>query len=73
MPANFMDKQSILDIGEELFRLRRTKHLFLYQVSKQTGIPFKDIEGMEIGRYVKFGHLRTLSRFYGKKIKISLD
>jgi len=73
MGNNFIDKQSLLDIGEELFRLRREKHLFLYQLAKQTGIPAKVIEGIEIGRYLKFRELRNLSKFYGKKPRIVFD
>ena len=73
MPANFMDKQSIIDIGEELFKQRRSKHLFLAQVARKTGIPIKSVEGIELGRYIKFGDLRLLLRFYGKKIRITLE
>ena len=73
MITNFMDKQSVVDIGEELFKLRRSKHLFLAQVARETGISAKSVEGIELGRYIKFGDLRMLLRFYGKKIKISLD
>ena len=73
MPANFMDKQSIIDIGEELFKQRRSKHLFLAQVARETGIPIKSVEGIELGRYIKFGDLRLLLRFYGKKIRITLE
>ncbi|MBO6289162.1 MAG: hypothetical protein J6N45_02415 [Alphaproteobacteria bacterium] len=73
MITNFMDKQSVIDIGEELFKLRRSKHLFLAQVARGTGIPIKSVEGIELGRYIKFGDLRLLLRFYGKKIRITLE
>ena len=73
MITNFMDKQSVIDIGEELFKLRRSKHLFLAQVARKTGIPIKYVEGIELGRYIKFGDLRLLLRFYGKKIRITLE
>ena len=67
MANNFIDKQSIKEIGAALFQLRCQRNLFLYQVAKQTNMPAKVIEGIEIGRYLKLGKLRRLLEFYGKK------
>ena len=60
-------------IGQELWKLRVERNLYLYQLAKQTGIPAKDIEGMEMGRYVKYKHLRGLIGFYGKQMKIVFE
>ena len=47
--------------------------LFIYQVAKRTAIPEKVVEGIELGRYVKYGKIRRLAEFYGKKVHIILD
>ena len=60
-------------MGAEFFRLRREKSLFIYQVAKRTDIPEKIIEGIELGRYVKYGKIRRLAEFYGKKAHIALE
>ena len=70
---SFIDKQSVKNIGLTLFEERRTRNLYLYQVQRQTGIPAKIIEGLELGRFVKFSVLRKLTDFYGKKLKIFLE
>lgn len=73
MSDSYIDKKSVKEIGAALFQLRCQKNLFLYQVARQTNMPAKVIEGMEIGRYLKFGKLRRLTEFYGKKIHLTLE
>lgn len=73
MSNNVYDKKSIKEIGEALLKLRREKNLFLYQVARQTEMPAKVIEGLELGRYIKYGKLRRLAEFYNKKIHIVME
>ncbi len=68
-----MDNESIRQLGEELWRLRRAKHLLLAQAEKQSGIPAKVIEGLELGRYLQYGYARKLLKFYGVNMKIVLE
>ena len=68
-----MDNESIRQLGEELWRRRRAKHLLLEQVQKQSGIPAKVIEGLELGRYLQYGYARKLLKFYGVNMKIVLE
>lgn len=67
------DKQTKKEIGQELWRLRHEKHLYLKNVSSQTHIPCKIIDSMELGKSMKFASLRKLMDFYGKRVKVVLD
>ena len=73
MSNTVIDKKAVKEIGLEFFRLRREKSLFIYQVAKRTSMPEKVIEGIELGRYLKYGKIRRLAEFYGKKARISLE
>ena len=66
----FVDKQSMLEIGMMLWKLRREKRLYLEHVSKETGIPTKMIEGLELGKFLRYGQVRKLMAYYGKELKI---
>ncbi len=57
----FMDKQTMLDIGLALWKLR------------ETGIPKRIIEGLEIGKFLQYSTLRKLLQYYDKKIKITFE
>ncbi len=67
------DKQTKLEIGQELWRLRHDKRLYLTNVSVKTKIPCRIIEGMELGKFMQYGSLRKLMDFYGKRVKVILD
>ena len=73
MSNTVIDKKAVKEIGLEFFKLRHEKSLFIYQVAKRTDIPEKIIEGIELGRYVKYGKIRRLAEFYGKKAHIALE
>ena len=73
MSNTIIDKKAIKEIGAEFFKLRREKSLFIYQVAKKTAMPEKVIEGIELGRYIKYGKIRRLAKFYDKKIYITLE
>ncbi|MBR1841562.1 MAG: hypothetical protein IJ778_05485 [Alphaproteobacteria bacterium] len=73
MSNTIIDKKAVKEIGAEFFKLRREKSLFIYQVAKKTAMPEKIIEGIELGRYIKYGKIRRLAKFYDKKIYITLE
>ncbi|MBQ8480949.1 MAG: hypothetical protein IJ532_00245 [Alphaproteobacteria bacterium] len=68
-----VDKQTMKEIGYELWKMRVERNMFLHQVTMRTGIPARDIEGMEMGRYVRYRYLRGLIAFYGKEMKIVFE
>lgn len=69
----FIDKQSMKELGLQLFLLRQEKHLRLHNVSAQTHIPDRIIDGIETGRSCNYGVVRKLLTFYGKKMKIVFE
>ena len=68
-----VDKETVRQIGRELWRLRREKNLLLQQVEKKSGVPAKIVESLELGRYLQYGYLRKLLAFYGKELRIVLE
>ena len=68
-----MDRETLFQIGEELWRLRRERHLRVSQISKQLCIPEKEIEALEMGRHIQYGYMRKLAQFYGKKLRVTLE
>ena len=71
--AYLVDKETVRQIGRELWRLRREKNLLLHQVEKRIGVPAKIVESLELGRYLQYGYLRKLLVFYGKELRIVLE
>lgn len=69
----YMDKQTLREIGQELWHLRKERGIYLRSAAKQTHIPERVIEGMEIGKFIKYGAFRKLTEFYGKKMRIVLE
>ncbi|MBQ8482257.1 MAG: hypothetical protein IJ532_06965 [Alphaproteobacteria bacterium] len=65
------DTQTKLEIGQALWQARHEKHLYINNVASSTGIPSKIIDGMELGKFMKYGSLRKLMDFYGVQIKIT--
>ena len=68
-----MDKQTIREVGQELWKLRQERGIYLRTVALQTHIPERVIEGMEIGKFIKYGAFRRLSEFYGKKMRVVFE
>ena len=68
-----MEKQTMLDIGLALWKLRCEKRLYLDRVERETGIPKRIIEGLEIGKFLQYGTLRKLLQYYDKKIRITFE
>lgn len=69
----FIDSETQKEIGFELWKMRQEKRLLLRQVHRQTNIPEKIIDGIETGRYINYGMIRRLIKFYGKKMRIVFD
>lgn len=69
----FVDKETQKQIGMELWKMRREKHLRLRNVQTQTHIPADVIERIEIGRGLNYGIIRKLIAFYGKKMKVVFE
>ena len=68
-----LDKQTKRDIGAALWQIRYEKHLYLKNITAQTKIPMRIIEGMELGKFIQYGALRRLMEFYDKHIKITFE
>ena len=69
----YMDKQTIREIGHELWLIRKQRGMYLRTVSNCTHLPERIIEGMEIGKFIQFSAFRRLTEFYGKKMRIVFD
>ena len=69
----FMDKQTMREIGMELWKLRKKRGMYLKTVAYQTNIPERIIEGMEIGKFLQFSTFRRLIEFYGAKMNIKIE
>lgn len=73
MKSCFMDKQTIREIGHELWLLRNERRMYLHTVAYRTKLPERVIEGMEIGKFIKYAAFRRLTEFYGKKMRIIFE
>ena len=69
----FMDKQSMKELGLQLFLLRQEKRLRLHNVSALTHIPDRIIDGIETGKNCNYGVIRKLLTFYGKTMRIMIE
>ena len=69
----FMDKETIKEIGFNLWKMRRDKRLTIKQLEIQTRIQPKIVEKIEIGRSINCSTVRKLTKFYGKKMKIVFE
>jgi len=63
----FVDRETLKEIGHELWKIRQEKRFLLYQVQSRTRIPERIIDGIETGRHLNYGVVRKLINFYGKK------
>ena len=61
------------EIGHELWLLRNQRGMYLRTVAHQTKLPERVIEGMEIGKFLKYSAFRQLMDFYGKKMRIVME
>lgn len=68
-----LDKDEAREFGKHLWLLRHQRHMYLKNVAAVTKIPAYAIEGMELGRIMRYKYLQQLLKFYGKKVKISLE
>ena len=68
-----LDKDEAREFGAELQKIRHEKHMYLKNVSAITKVPENIIGGMELGRLMRYDALQRLLKFYGKKVKISLE
>ena len=69
----YMDKQTLRAIGYELWKLRTERRMYLRTVAFHTKLPERIIEGMEIGKFLKYNAFRRLIEFYGIKMRIVLE
>ena len=69
----FIDRKTLHEIGAELFRLRKERGIYLKSAARQTGIPERIIEGMELGKFIQYTGFRRLAEFYGVKMKIVME
>lgn len=68
-----LDKETVQQIGHELWQMRNEKRMYLRHVEKQTGVPSGVIECMEIGKFIQYGTIRRLVRFYGKRMRVVFE
>ena len=68
-----MDKQTLREIGHELWLIRKQRGIYLRTVANRTYIPERVIEGMEIGKFIKYAPFRRLTEFYGIKMRIVFE
>ena len=68
-----IDREISRELGAQLNQLRHERNLYLKNVTTATQIPEKVIDGMELGRFLRYGDFRRLLKFYGKRVKISLE
>ncbi len=71
--CSFMDKETLREIGYELWKLRKQRGMYLKSVAFQTKLPERIIEGMEIGKFIQYKAFRRLTEFYGKKMRIVFE
>jgi len=71
--ACYIDKQTIREIGRELWLLRKERGMYLRTVANRTNLPERIIEGMEIGKFIQYSAFRRLTEFYGKKMRIIFE
>jgi len=68
-----MDKQTIREVGQELWKLRQERRMYLRTVAHQTNLPERIIEGMENGKFIQYTAFRRLTEFYGKKMRVVFE
>lgn len=68
-----LNKEEARKFGAELQKIRHEKHMYLKNVAAIIKVPERIIEGMELGRFMRYGALQRLLKFYGKKVKIGFD
>ena len=71
--TDLVDKEAIREIGQALWELRRSKRMPIQDVSLKTHIPLIRIDLLETGRGFSFKDYKKLTRFYGKKMKVSFE
>lgn len=69
----FVDRETLNEIGHELWKIRQEKRLLLHQVQSKTHIPERIIDGIETGRHLNYGIARKLIKFYGKNMRVVFE
>lgn len=69
----FIDKESLKEIGHNLWLMRQEKKLMVYQVASRIHVPERIIDRIEIGRGLNYGVVRRLTTFYGKKMRVVFE
>ncbi len=69
----YMDKQTIREVGQELWKLCQERRMYLRTVAHQTNLPERIIEGMENGKFIQYTTFRSLTEFYGKKMRVVFE
>ena len=69
----YMDKQTLREIGLQLWILRKQRGMYLQNVATLTHLPARVVEGMELGKFIQYTAFRRLTEFYGKKMRIVFE
>ena len=70
---HFINKESCEELGYALWLLRRERRLNLARLSHKINVPAQVLDDVERGRHFEFCAIHKLLKFYGKKMKISLE
>ncbi len=64
-----------IDLGNQIFNLRRDKKLSLSDLANDTGLPLERLNKVELGRHISLdiSFLQRLARFFHKKLKITFE
>ncbi len=68
-----VDRETLNEIGRELWKLRQERRLLLHQVQNLTHIPERMIDRIETGRGLNYGVVRKLIKFYGKNMHVVFE
>ena len=69
----YMDGEIIREFGRQLWQIRQQKRLYLKKVAADINVPVRLIEGMELGKFVKYSVMRRLLEYYDTNIKLTLE
>lgn len=68
-----IDKDLARQFGTQLWQARQEHHLYLKNVATAINVLERLIEGMELGKFMRYGVLVRLLKFYEKKVKLTLE
>ena len=70
---NFINRETSIEISPQLKQLRLERGLSLEQLQAEIHIGKRTLKRIENGKCLPFIYLRTLCRFYGKKLRVILE